>query len=548
MQERIPSRYRAAVAGEADSIQVIDPPEYLRARRPVTPLPAAVPPPETATPQLLSPWAVRFFEVLPGALAIFLISTLVWGYAFVPVPLAIVLLAFDSYWLWKSWTIGYHVVKGSRLLKRAAATNWRYEYIREQIERPNDVLPWEGIRHVVVIPTYKESPEKLRETLDVLAAAAGAWESIIPVLALEAAEAGAAEKGEALRAEYADSFLEMLVTVHPAGLPDETRGKSSNEAWAAREAYRDLVGRGIIDPDLTTITSCDADTQFPDQYFECLTYKFATDPMRYRRFWQAPIFFYNNIWQVPAPLRIPNAMGGLIHLSRLSRSRRVLFSQSTYSLSLRMAYDAGFWDVDVIPEDWHMFLKCYYRFHGEVEVEPIYLPIGNDGALSHTTWATFMNQYLQVRRWAWGAVDIAYTADMTLRHTEIPLKRRLVRAWYVFENHLSWSTQWFFITLGGAIPFFANLIFGVQLMPDWFGWGSRLLLTPCMLPYLMLIYLDSRLRPPGPPSTVAKKLRDSVYWFLLPPITFFFSALPALDAQMRLLLGRRMEYRVTEKA
>ena len=31
-------------------------------------------------------------------------------------------------------------------------------------------------------------------------------------------------------------------------------------------------------------------------------------------------------------------------------------------------------------------------------------------------------------------------------------------------------------------------------------------------------------------------------------ITFLFTALPALDAQVRLLIGRRLEYKVTEKA
>ena len=31
-------------------------------------------------------------------------------------------------------------------------------------------------------------------------------------------------------------------------------------------------------------------------------------------------------------------------------------------------------------------------------------------------------------------------------------------------------------------------------------------------------------------------------------VTLFFTALPALDAQVRLALGRRLEYKVTEKA
>ncbi len=246
------------------------------------------------------------------------------------------------------------------------------------------------------------------------------------------------------------------------------RGKSSNQAWAARCAVDELAGRGGLDLDHLTITSCDADTQFPTQYFNCLTFKFATDPNRYARFWQAPIFFYNNIWQVPRPTRVPNALQGLVHLSRLSRKQRVLFSQSTYSLSMRMAHDVDYWDSDVIPEDWHMFLKCFYALGGTVEVEPIYLPIGNDGALSHGHKATFINQYLQVRRWAWGAVDIAYAAKETVKRRDIPLLSRIRRAWYVVENHVTWSTQWFFITLGGNVPWFIKVVFGHEIMPDYF--------------------------------------------------------------------------------
>jgi hypothetical protein len=37
-------------------------------------------------------------------------------------------------------------------------------------------------------------------------------------------------------------------------------------------------------------------------------------------------------------------------------------------------------------------------------------------------------------------------------------------------------------------------------------------------------------------------------WIGLPFIGIFFSNLPALDAQTRLLTGRYLEYRVTEKA
>src|ERR1043166_5842328 len=61
---------------------------------------------------------MRLLEIAPGALAIFLISILTWGYVWIPDQVAIGLILFDLYWFWKSWTIGFHVLKGVRLMRR----------------------------------------------------------------------------------------------------------------------------------------------------------------------------------------------------------------------------------------------------------------------------------------------------------------------------------------------------------------------------------------------------------------------------------------------
>ncbi|MEA3354900.1 MAG: hypothetical protein U9Q63_00225, partial [Patescibacteria group bacterium] len=44
-----------------------------------------------------------------------------------------------------------------------------------------------------------------------------------------------------------------------------------------------------------------------------------------------------------------------------------------------------------------------------------------------------------------------------------------------------------------------------------------------------------------------KKAISPFEFVLLPIVGFFFTALPGLDAHTRLMLGRYMEYRVTEK-
>ncbi len=477
----------------------------------------------------------RALEILPGAAALAVITSLAWGWLRAPLPVAVALVAFDSYWVWRSFNTAFHAFRGFFLLRRQAKIDWRQRY-EEEAARGQAFLAWGDVQHVVIIPNYQESLDKMRPTLDSLAAQQEPQRLII-VLAMEEAEQGARDKAAALCHEYAARFGHVLATFHPADLPGEVRGKSSNEAWAAREARRLLVDQMGLDLEHLTVTSCDADTIFHPSYFSCLTYKFATNRYRYRRFWQAPIFLYNNIWHVPAPLRVPNCLAGLNHLARLCRKHRIVFPQSCYSLSFQMADQVGYWDVDVVPEDWHMFLKCFFTFGGNVDVEPIYLPLGNDGPRSDGYFRTFWNHYQQARRHAWGATDIPYAILQSFEHHEIPIMRRLRRTWSVFETHFLWSTQWFIITLGAGA------------MPRWFEHMSEKILFPCMLPLIVLIVLDTIMRP-KPPRDFRWWLFPVQYaqWFLMAPITFLFMALPALDAQMRLMLGRRLEYRVTEKA
>ena len=516
------------------------------------PPPPAAPPPDAIATHAPTSRADRLLEraleILPFAAAMFLISSLLWGTLWLPLPLTVMLLAFDCYWVWRSYNTGFHCVKGYFLLRKEAQVDWRARH-EEARALDKTLLRWEEVHHIVIIPTYKESIAKLSATLSKLAESEIAEKQIFVVLAMEEAEPGCRKKALQLYQEFGESFAGMFATFHPPNIPGEVRGKSSNEAWAGRHIKRRLVDEMGYDIDHLTVTSCDADTLFHPRYFSCLTHKFATHPQRYRRFWQGPIFLYNNIWEVPAPLRLPNALGALNHLVRLTRKYRVLFPQSTYSLSLRMAHEAGYWDVDVVPEDWHMFLKCFFRLGGEVDVEPIFLPVGNDGVRNHSYLKTFVSHYEQARRHAWGASDIPYALRQFVAHPEIPLLRRLRRTWSLFETHLLWSSSWFLITVGRMVPAVAVYMFGAENMPQWFDVASTKVLFTCMVPLAVMVGLDTFMRPRRPASfPIWLYPVQYAQWFFMAAITFLFGALPALDAQLRLALGRRLEYKVTEKA
>jgi hypothetical protein len=507
------------------------------ARIATVPIPVALPGATPRKRELLT----RTLECLPAAIALFVISSLVWGPIFAPVPFAVCILSFHAYWTWRAHMTGIHAFKGFRLLRKHEKIDWRARY-DEHAAEGKEALPWEQVRHIVIIPNYTESAEKLRMCLDALCATEMPSQ-IVAVLAMEEREGRNARiKAEQLQREYSGRLGRVLATFHPWGIPGEAAGKSSNENWAARRATEQLIDRDGGDLDLFTITSCDVDTVVDKRYFSCLTYNFATHPARYRRFWQGPIFYYNNIWHVPAPARLPHALAGLNHLGRLSRGfMRISFPQSTYSLSLRMAHDVGYWDPDIIPEDWHMFLKCYYKLGADIDVETMYTPVYMDGIRSKTYMRTFVNYFEQARRHAWGCTDIPYAASMALDSNGMSRWHRVRRLWALCESHFLWSTQWFLVTLGRFLPVILTAI-GIAAMPDWFTPISRWLLAPCAGPLLLLIFLDARLRPRRPyPFQYAQ-------WFAMAGITFFSSALPALDAQVRLAIGKRMEYKVTEKA
>ncbi|MCX6023685.1 MAG: hypothetical protein NTZ05_18515 [Chloroflexi bacterium] len=77
----------------------------------------------------------------------------------------------------------------------------------------------------------------------------------------------------------------------------------------------------------------------------------------------------------------------------------------------------------------------------------------------------------------------------------------------------------------------------------------QVLLTLCILPFIALIVLDARLRP-HPPASMSRLEVTLMHfqWFLLPVTGLIFAALPAVQAQTELMLGKDLEYQVTEKA
>ena len=191
---------------------------------------------------------------------------------------------------------------------------------------------------------------------------------------MEAAEDGCIEKAECLQREFAGRFKHIYYTVHPRGLPSEMQCKSANEAWAARWIKRRLVDELGYDLDHILVTTMDADTLWHPNHFYALTYLFAINPDRHLRFWQGQIRYHSNVWEISPPMRLLNAYSTALELGYLGGAWWMLMPMSSYSLSLRLLDTSGYWDSDVIADEWHMFVKAFFARNGEVKVERVFLP------------------------------------------------------------------------------------------------------------------------------------------------------------------------------
>jgi hypothetical protein len=217
-------------------------------------------------------------------------------------------------------------------------------------------------------------------------------------------------------------------------------------------------------------------------------------------------------------------------------------------MPIKTAREAGYWGVDVVPEDYHMFFRVYFSKGKNVSVSPIFLPILMDAAESKNTVKTIVNHYEQVKRWAWGISDIPYVISEMILHSEIPFSDRFIRLLLILEHHIFWPANWFLLTIGGVVPPLINPSFGRTNFGYQLAQLSSGILTFSSLFLLVVFYIDWKLKPPKP-ENIKNWTLPFLYlqWFTFPVIAFFLSALPGLDAHTRLLLGKRLEYRVTEK-
>lgn len=510
----------------------------------------------------------RFFEILPGALTWIILS--------LPVVLSIIspklatyfIIAYLLLWFVRAIGLNLRSFQGWRMIKQHQNMPWKqlnrdlenlrvaavgapkwhaHNLARVQRNMLHSRIKPSGVYHAVFIAFYNESRDIVEPTVQAVIASNYDLKKLILIFAYEERGGPDTEKlANELIKKYGSKFYYAEAVKHPKDIPGEVVGKGGNITFSGRR-LKTILEERKIDPLHVLVTTLDSDNRPDKQYFGALTYTFcSTEEPKYASYQPIPMFF-NNIWDAPAPMRVI-ATGNSFWMVVQSLRPHMLRNFSAHAQPMAALIDTDFWSVRTIVEDGHQFWRTWFRYDAKHDVYPIYVPIYQDAVLASGYRKTLKAQFIQIRRWAWGASDIAYFAYTGfIKPNKIPCYKLVSKFLRLLEGHISWSTSPLILLLAALVPFFLNpQSYVANQLPQ----VASKLQTVAMFGILITLFLSMRTLPPKPERY---KRRRTVWmviqWVYLPFTTIVFSSFAAIYSQTRLMFGRYLgKFDVTEKA
>ncbi len=563
----------------------------------------AFPDPKTKDPRAHR-WQ-RIMEVIPGILTwITILGMFFFSFVF-PVYIAIFIIIFDIYWIYRTIFIAYYSVEGYQRLREGKQIDWwercqnisqpeKYaaiiaerikqmkesltgcgacslkekRIIKKEIRRSlnyleevksiaasatsaeeNKILDWRQIVHVVMLPTANEPAEIIEPALKAIADSNFPNHQFIILLATEEREPEKQrlEKVNYLKNKFKGVFGDFLVTTHIVK-GTEMKAKGSNATFAAHYLKGYLEERKI-DLKKVIFSNFDCDSVAHPQYFAALTYEYITDPKRLQRSYQPLPMYHNNLWDTNAFVRVIVTSSSFWHIFQSTRDEGMV-TFSSHSEPFDTLCKVDFWPLNMISEDSIIYWKCFSYYNGDYKVKPIYLPISLDAVLAETYWKTIKNQYKQKRRWAYGIENFPVIMRAILPNKKIAIKKKIKVAFEILEGHHSWATASIILAILGWLPLiFGGDQFNQSVLAHNLPFITRYLMTLAMMGLVVSMSLSFLLMPPRPKKYSRwKNVYMLLQWALVPIIAPFLGSMPSIESQTRIMIGKYFgEFWVTEK-
>lgn len=519
----------------------------------------------------------RLLEILPGFLS--------WGslalpfvLAFIsPFALAILILAYLMAWLIKGVAVAMRILQSYRNMRHhqkidwaplikdlddPKAALWRHENnngttpgwhqknLSWRAAREVDPLLSKDVIHAIIVPTYNEGRDVLEETITRTLKTHFPLEQVVFLLAVE--ERGGTEvvrTAKALVDKYGKKFLHAECVVHPdAYEPGEIKGKASNANYAA-EKMKKWFDKKKIAYNRVIVTVLDADNRPDPNYLSELAYLYLMTPEKKYASYQPISLYTSNIWDAPAFMRIL-AIGNSFWTMIVSMRQHMLRNFSSHAQGMEALVDTDFWSKRTIVEDGHQYWRTYFRFDGKHEVYPILSPIYQDAVLSSSYKKTLKAQFIQLRRWAWGASDIAYVIHTGyFKKNKVPKFDLFLKTLRLIESHVSLATAPLILAFAAFIPVYVNPRGRETFVANQLPVIASYIQTVAMIGILITLFVSLQLLPKKP--TRYKRHRHIfmwIQWVFMPITSILYNATASLYSQTRLMLGKYLEkFDVTDK-
>lgn len=521
----------------------------------------------------------RFFEILPGFIsygAIILLFILSW---LNPVIGSIYLFIIIATTLVKAVSVAYRAVQGYNTIKIAERVDWRkrvedlkdphasFERLRdsnsksyrfdEHVENlklmaamSKEYPDPNKIYHVVIVTAYDEGYEILQPSINAIAKNTFPNDRIIVALAYEERGGEAIEAtAKKLKEEFKDTFKDFLLYKHPDGIPGEIVGKGPNLTYAG-EHIAEYVKSKHLPIENIIVTSLDSDNQMAEKYLDAVAYEFIVHPNRQRLSYQPVSLFMNNIWEAPAPTRVVAVSNSFFNVITTMRPH-VLRNFASHSQPLQALEAMHFWSKRTIVEDGHQYWRSLFFFSGDYTVLPIRIPIYQDAVIDETLWKTIKAQFVQVRRWYYGASDVAYVGTKLFVRRErrvMPFWQLLPKFWRLLDSHVTLAILAPIVAFGGWVPMIMNVSSHDMVAYNLPNIVS-IVETFASVGLIVTVLISLKMLPERPAKyRKSKSLSMLLQWILMPVTSIIYQSLAAFYAQTRLMLGKYMEkFDVTKK-
>lgn len=536
----------------------------------------------------------RLLEILPGAMSYTMIILLFALSIISPALGSYYLLLIIAVTLVKAVGIVYRTIQGYNAAKRAEKVNWherlvdletpheRYEVLLKHkckefafnehvenlkllsvgkdlvlsesevvVDEPISFPKPKEIYHAVIMVAYNEGLETLIPTVEAVRDGSFDNERIIFVFGYEERGGEAmVENAKVLKEKFKDDFFEFITVMHPKDLKDEIQGKGPNLNFAAGELL-EFVKKKKIPLKNIIVTSLDSDNKMSKWYLDYVAYQFIVHPNRQHLSYQPVSLFTNNIWDAPAPMRIIAISNSFFNIISSMRSH-TLKNFASHSQPLLALSEMGFWSKKTIVEDGHQYWRSLFFFKGNYEVLPIHVAIYQDAVMEETLIKTLKAQFVQLRRWDYGASDVAYVGVRLFskdrkRIGEMPFLPLFAKFVRLLEGHVTLAAISPMVAFGGWVPKIINsrskdlLTFN---LPN----TISLIQIFASVGLMTTILLSLKMLPPRPKEVKTPRILMILQWLLMPVVAIVYQSFAAFYSQTRLLTGNYMEkFDVTKK-